>query len=79
MTLNYIGLAILIIGVIFFSMAVWQPENFMVYKLLKARSTPCVGEGNEAKYMAAYSLLMIIFGTLLMFRVFGKQEEEKVD
>eukprot|EP00578_Thalassiosira_sp_NH16_P006149 CAMPEP_0181118560 /NCGR_PEP_ID=MMETSP1071-20121207/23144_1 /TAXON_ID=35127 /ORGANISM="Thalassiosira sp., Strain NH16" /LENGTH=77 /DNA_ID=CAMNT_0023203069 /DNA_START=89 /DNA_END=322 /DNA_ORIENTATION=+ len=76
MTINYIGLAILIIGAAFLAMAVIQPDSFFFYKILKARSTPCVGEGNEAKYMAAYSIMMMIFGLLLMLRVFGKQTGE---
>lgn len=74
MAINYIGLVVLIIGAIFFAMAVVQPENFIVYKMLKARSTPCVGEGSEAKFMAEYSVVMMIFGGMLMFRVFGEQE-----
>ena len=60
----------------FFAMALVQPESFFLYKMLKARATHCVGDGNEAKYIAAYSVVMMIFGLLLMLRVFGKQEKE---
>eukprot|EP00585_Thalassiosira_rotula_P025345 CAMPEP_0196239686 /NCGR_PEP_ID=MMETSP0913-20130531/11350_1 /TAXON_ID=49265 /ORGANISM="Thalassiosira rotula, Strain GSO102" /LENGTH=77 /DNA_ID=CAMNT_0041521707 /DNA_START=172 /DNA_END=405 /DNA_ORIENTATION=- len=74
MTVNYIGLILIIIGALFFAMAIIQPENFIVYKLFKARSTPCVGEGNEAKYMMAYSTMMIVFGFLVLFRVIGRQD-----
>ena len=76
MGLNYIGLAILTIGALFATMAVLQPENFIVYKMLKARATPCAGEGNEWKWILTYSLMVVIFGALLMFRVFGKQEKD---
>ena len=74
MTINYIGLVIVIIGGLFLLMAIVQPKNFIVYKGLIARSELCWGEGNGPKFMAAYSLMMIVFGALLMFRVFGKQE-----
>jgi len=74
MAINYIGLILVVIGALFFAMAIIQPENFIVYKLLKARSTPCVGEGNEAKYMMAYSTIIVVFGFLVLFRVIGKQE-----
>ena len=77
MTINYIGLVILIIGGLFLLMAIAQPKNFIVYKGLIARSEVCWGEGNGPKVMAAYSLMMIVFGLLLMFRVFGKQDEKE--
>lgn len=75
MTINYWGLVVSVVGSLFLAMAVIQPENFIVYRMLKARSTLCVGEGNEAKYMMAYSVVMMVFGFLVMFRVLGKQEE----
>ena len=74
MTINYSGLAVLIIGGLFLLMAVIQPKNFIVYKVLIARSERCWGEENAPKVMMAYSLMMIVYGALLMFRVFGKQE-----
>ena len=77
MTINYIGLVVLIIGGLFLLMAIIQPKNFIVYKGLIARSELCWGEGNGPKFMMAYSLMMIVFGALLMFRVFGKQEEKE--
>ena len=78
MTFNYIGLVILIIGALFFAMSITQPDNFIIYKMLKARSL-CCGEENASKVIMTYSLMMIIFGLLLMLRVFGKQEIDKED
>ena len=72
MTFNYIGLVILIIGALFFAMSITQPDNFIIYKMLKARSAMCCGEENASKVIMTYSLMMIIFGLLLMLRVFGK-------
>ena len=77
MTINYIGLVILIIGGLFLLMVIAQPKKIIVYKGLIARSEVCWGEGNGPKVMAAYSLMMIVFGLLLMFRVFGKQDEKE--
>ena len=77
MTINYIGLAILIIGGLFLLMAIIQPKKFIVYKGLIAKSELFWGEGNGPKVMMAYSLMMIVFGALLMFRVFGKQEDKE--
>ena len=77
MTINYAGLAVLIIGGLFLLMAIAQPKNFIVYRGLIARHELCWGEGNGANFMMAYSVMMIVFGTLLMLRVFGKQDEEK--
>ena len=77
MTINYSGLAVLIIGGLFLLMAIIQPKNFIVYKGLIARSELCWGEGNGPKVMMAYSLMMIVFGALLMFRVFGEHEEKE--
>ena len=74
MAINYIGLLVLIIGLLFFALAVVQPEKFIIYRILKARATPCVGEGNEYKWIAVYSIAMVVFGGLLMFRVFGAQD-----
>ena len=79
MTFNYIGLVILIIGALFFAMSITQPDNFIIYKMLKARSAMCCGEENASKVIMTYSLMMIIFGLLLMLRVFGKQEIDKED
>ena len=46
MTINYIGLVILIIGALFLVMSIMKPEHFIVYKMLKARSAKCWGEDN---------------------------------
>ena len=77
MTFNYIGLVILIIGALFLAMSITKPDNFFVYKMLKARSSLCCGEENASKVIMTYSVMMIIFGLLLMLRVFGKQEIDK--
>ena len=78
MTLNYIGLVILLSGVLFLAIAVIQPEKFIVYKILKARSTVCFGD--NAKWMLmAYGVMIIVFGLLLMLRVFGKQQIDTED
>ena len=79
MTINYIGLVILIIGALFLAMSITKPDNFFVYKMLKARSAMCCGEDNAPKVIMTYSLMMMIFGLLLMLRVFGKQEIDKED
>ncbi len=79
MTINYAGLVVLIIGILFLMMAIIDPSKFIVYKMLNARSEMCVGEGNGRYFMMAYSVVMIVFGVLLMLRVFGKQEEEHED
>ena len=76
---NYIGLVILIIGALFFAMSIMKPEHFIVYKMLKAKSAICCGEDDAPKVIMTYSLMMIIFGLLLMLRVFGKQEIDKED
>jgi hypothetical protein len=73
---NYIGLVIFIIGGLLLLMAIAQPKNFIVYQCLIARSEVCC-EGSGPKVMAANSLMMIVIGLLLMFRVFGKQEEKE--
>jgi hypothetical protein len=77
MTINYAGLAVLIIGGLFLLMAIVQPKNFIVYRGLIARHEWCWGEGNGARFMMAYSVMMIVFGMLLMLRVFGKHEEKE--
>jgi hypothetical protein len=77
MTINYIGLVIIIIGGFFLLMAIVQPKNFIMYKGLIARSELCWGEGNGPKFMMAYSLIMMVFGTLLMFRVIGQPKEKE--
>ena len=79
MTINYIGLVIIIIGVVFLMISIIQPKEFIIYKVLNQKSEMCWGEGNGPKFMLAYSVLMIVFGVLLMLRVFGKQEEIKED
>ena len=79
MSINSIGIVILIIGLLFLTMAVIQPKKFIVYRALIARSEVCWGEGNGPKFMMVYSMMMIVFGALLMFRVFGKQDEVKED
>ena len=76
MSINYIGLVILVIGLCFLVMSILQPEEFIIYKALKSRSQLCWGEENAAKWMIAYSVMMVVFGALLMFRVFGEQEKE---
>ena len=75
MGVNYIGLVIVVIGALFAAMALLKPEHFIVYKMLKAKAA-CVGEGNEWKWILTYSIMMMIFGALMMFRVFGKQDKE---
>ena len=79
MTINYAGLVVLIIGILFLMMAIIDPSKFIVYKMLNARSEMYVGEGNGRYFMMAYSVVMMVFGVLLMLRVFGKQEEEHED
>lgn len=73
MGINYAGLVVLVIGALFLVMAVVQPD-ICLYRSLKSKSSLCVGEEASARFVMAYSLLMVIFGTLLTFRVFGKQE-----
>jgi hypothetical protein len=75
--MNYNGLVILIIGALFLAMSITKPDNFFVYKVLKSKSALCYGEENAPKVMMAYSLMLMIFGLLLMLRVFGKQEIDK--
>lgn len=75
MTINIAGLVVLVIGAIFLAIAIVNPRDFIVYKLLVGRATPCAGEGNERKWIAAYSVIMMVFGLLLMLRVFGKKDE----
>jgi len=70
---NYIGLVILIIGALFLAMSITKPDNFFVYKMLKSISALCWGQDNAPKVMA-YSLMMMIFGLLLMLRVFGNRK-----
>ncbi len=79
MEINIIGLVLLIIGALFLLLAAFHPENFFVYKLLKGRATPCVGEENARVFIAGYSVLIMVFGLLLMLRVFGKQVDDGAD
>ena len=60
-------------------MAVVQPKKFIIYRALIAKSELCWGEGTGPKFMMVYSMMMIVFGALLTFRVFGKQDEVKED
>ena len=76
MEINPAGLAVLIIGVLFLSMAIINPQNFVVYKLMVGKATPCVGEGNERKWIACYSTAMIVMGSLVTFGVFKNLKGE---
>mmetsp|Transcript_30945 Transcript_30945/g.65283 ORF Transcript_30945/g.65283 Transcript_30945/m.65283 type:complete len:103 (+) Transcript_30945:140-448(+) len=79
MEINISGLVILIIGALFLLLATFHPENFFVYKLLKGRAAVCVGDENARVLIAGYSVVMMIFGLLLMLRVFGKQVDDGED
>jgi hypothetical protein len=41
---SIVGIAVLVVGILFFSLAVIQPENFVVYEILKGALViePCI-------------------------------------
>jgi len=68
--MNVIGMIILVLGALNLGMVLLSPDNFCLYSVLAARARPCVGTGNERKFIAEYSVMMLVVGTLIMLRVF---------
>jgi len=68
--INVIGIIILVFGALNLGMVLLSPDNFCLYKVLAARARLCVGTGSERKFIAAYSVIIIVVGTLIMLRLF---------
>ena len=80
MAINIGGLAVLLVGALFLALAVIQPEHFFLYQILVARARPCCGEGTERRWIFVYSIMMVIFGALVMLGVIpgkGDAEDER--